>query len=174
MSSLFQIMKKLVMLEGIQRNEGPLGLGPWGTLDPLTESLITPPSLAREVSEIQSENNNEKPNSIYTVAVRWLMWEEVQTSWLCRSPWNFFFFLEKYKCKAKAAIQTHNASISLRFMHRKKKNQKNILSNFQPSQQSNPSYPQEVAQPDRQTIEPNITNPAVAGCMQSIGMLQTE
>lgn len=92
MSSLFQIMKKLVMLEGIQRNEGPLGLGPWGTLDPLTESLITPPSLAREVSVIQSENNNEKPNSIYTVAVRWLMSEEVQTSWLCRSPWDFFFF----------------------------------------------------------------------------------
>lgn len=80
------------MLEGIQRNEGPLGLGPWGTLDPLTESLITPLSLAREVSEIQSENNNEKPNSIYTVAVRWLMSEEVETSWFCRSPWDFFFF----------------------------------------------------------------------------------
>lgn len=102
MSSLFQIMKKLVMLEGIQRNEGPLGLGPWGTLDPLTESLITPPSLAREVSVIQSENNNEKPNSIYTVAVRWLMWEEVQTSWLCRSPWDFFFFFRKIQMQSES------------------------------------------------------------------------
>lgn len=102
MSSLFQIMKKLVMLEGIQRNEGPLGLGPWGTLDPLTESLITPLSLAREVSEIQSENNNEKPNSIYTVAVRWLMWEEVQTSWLCRSPWDFFFFFRKIQMQSES------------------------------------------------------------------------
>lgn len=173
MSSLFQIMKKLVMLEGIQRNEGPLGLGPWGTLDPLTESLITPPSLAREVSVIQSENNNEKPNSIYTVAVRWLMWEEVQTSWFCRSPWDFFFF-RNIQMQSESG-NPNTQCIHQSEIHAQEKNpQKNILSNFQPSQQSNPSYPQEVAQPDRQTIEPNITNPAVAGCMQSIGMLQTE
>lgn len=78
-------------------------------------------------------------------------------------------FLEKHKCIAEAAIQTHYASIRQGFQRRK-----NILLNFQPSQQSNPSYPQEVAQPDRQTIEPNITNPAVTGRMQSIGILQTE
>lgn len=80
------------MLEGIQRNEGPLGLGPWGTLDPLTESLITPPSLAREISVIKSENNNKKPNSIYTVAVRQLMPEEVQTRLVLPFTLGLFVF----------------------------------------------------------------------------------
>ena len=92
------------------------------------------------------------------------MLEEVQTSMFSISRGTF---LEKYRCIAETAIQTHDAST--RFQRRK-----NILLNFQPSQQSNPSYPQEVAIPDRQTIEPNITNPAVVGYMQSIGTLQTE
>ena len=62
---------------------------------------------------------------------------------------------------------------SKHIMHSSGRDSGTEKSNFQPSQQSNPSYPQEVAQPDRQTIEPNITNPAVAGHTQSISILDS-
>lgn len=68
-----------------------MGLSHWGTLDPLTEILITPTSLTQEISVISSENNNMKPQCLYTVAVAWLLLEEVQTSMFSVSLGTFFF-----------------------------------------------------------------------------------